>query len=76
MLGDDGKLDKEDLKRLGDNVVEAAKDVTEKVKGSSLGKAVLGDDGKFDKEDAERLANKAKEAGKDVVDAVKKMFEK
>ena len=37
ILGEDGKLGKEDLKRMGDDFA-----------GTKVGKAILGEDGKFD----------------------------
>ena len=76
VLGDDGKLDKEDFKRYGEAIKEGAEKAGEKFKESSVGKAILGEDGKFDKEDVERIAKKAEETGKKIVEKIKDIVEK
>lgn len=65
LLGEDGKFDSEDVKRLAD-----------KAKESKIGKAVLGEDGRFDKEDIERFAEDAKKTAKEVADKAKELFQK
>ncbi len=67
VLGEDGKFDKEDAKRLADAAKEKGKGVLDYVKG---------EDGKFDKEDVTRIADEAVEAGKKVIDKVKDLFNK
>lgn len=65
LLGEDGKFDSEDVKRLAD-----------KAKESKVGKAVLGEDGRFDKEDIERIVEDTKKSAKEAVDKAKKLFQK
>ena len=60
LLGEDGKLDKEDVSRL-----------TEGVK-----KSVLGEDGKFDGEDVKRIAGNAKEGLGKLASKVKDLIDK
>ena len=76
VFGEDGKIDKDDLKRYGEAIKEGADKVGEKFKETGIGKAILGEDGKFDKEDAERIAKKAEETGKKIVDKVKDLIGK
>ena len=65
LLGEDGKFDSEDVRRLAD-----------KAKESKIGKAVLGEDGKFDGEDVERIAEGTKNAVKEAVDKAIELFQK
>lgn len=65
LLGEDGKFDSEDVRRLAD-----------KAKESKIGKAVLGEDGKFDSEDVERIAEGTKNAVKEAVDKAIELFQK
>ena len=65
LLGEDGKFDKEDLKRLGDEFAE-----------TKVGKAIFGEDGKFDKEDVNRIKDNAVEAAKGAADAAKGAVDK
>ena len=60
LLGEDGKLGKEDVDRL----LEGAK------------KSVLGEDGKFDGEDVRRIADNAKEGLSKLTDKVKDLIDK
>lgn len=58
LAGEDGKFDKEDIKRVSGEVKESAEK-----KAGELKEAVLGDDGKFDKDDLRRLGNAFLEVG-------------
>ena len=58
ILGEDGKLDKDDLKRMGEDFA-----------GTKVGKAIFGEDGKFDKDDVNRIKDGAVEAAKGAADA-------
>jgi hypothetical protein len=65
ILGEDGKLGKEDLKRMGDDFA-----------GTKVGKAILGEDGKFDMEDVNRIKDNAIDAAKGAVGAAKGAVDK
>ena len=65
LLGDDGKLGKDDL----DRVVEA-------VKASAAAKAILGEDGKIGKDDFERIAGEAKKTGEELIEKGKDLLSK
>ncbi|MBQ7991839.1 MAG: hypothetical protein IJ252_02300 [Solobacterium sp.] len=60
IFGEDGKLDKDDLKRMGEDFA-----------GTKVGKAILGEDGKFDKDDLNRIKDGAVDAAKNAADAAK-----
>ena len=60
LLGEDGKLGKEDLQRIGDD----------------LKQGLLGEDGKFDGEDVQRLAGNAKEGLGKLFGKVKDLVDK
>lgn len=65
ILGEDGKLGKDDLTRMGEDFA-----------GTKVGKALLGEDGKFDMDDVNRIKDNAVEAAKSAVDAAKGAVEK
>lgn len=65
VLGDDGKLSKDDLTKVRDMIVNSA-----------AGKAVLGEDGKFDKDDVNRILNDAKNTGEGLLAKAKDIFGK
>ncbi|MDO4414591.1 MAG: hypothetical protein Q4C20_05890 [Erysipelotrichaceae bacterium] len=65
ILGEDGKLGKEDLKRMGDDFAE-----------TKVGKAILGEDGKFDMDDVNRIKDSAVDAAKAAVGAAKGAVDK
>jgi hypothetical protein len=65
ILGEDGKLGKEDLKRMGDDFAE-----------TKVGKAILGEDGKFDMDDVNRIKDSAVGAAKAAVGAAKGAVDK
>ncbi len=65
ILGDDGKLGKDDLDRAGRAFA-----------GTQAGKSILGEDGKFDKDDAERIGNSVKDAANKGINSLKDLFSK
>lgn len=65
ILGEDGKFDKDDLTRIGNDLKE-----------SKVGKAILGEDGKFDKEDATRIVEDIKVGAQETFAKVKDIFNK
>ena len=71
IVGEDGKLDKEDVDRLSKEIVEKVQTSTEKVK-----ETVLGEDGKFTEEDLQRLAHGLQEVGVSLAKLGEKGFSK
>ena len=65
ILGEDGKLGKDDLDRMGEGFKE-----------SKVGKALLGEDGKFTGDDLKRIGGEIKETGEKAVNVVKKVVGK
>ncbi len=65
VLGEDGKLGKDDLERLGNDF-----------KNSSVGKTLLGEDGKLDKDDLTRLGGQVSGAAKNAADTLKGFLKK
>ena len=65
ILGEDGKLSKDDLDR-----------VVESIKKSAAAKALLGEDGKIGKDDLDRIAGEAKKTGEDLLEKGKDFLSK
>ena len=65
ILGDDGKLSKDDLDRIVAGLKETA-----------FVKGIVGEDGKFDKDDITRLTSDAKNLGEELIGKAKDFFEK
>ena len=65
ILGDDGKLTKEDFDR-----------IAAEVKKNDIVKGLLGEDGKLGLDDLQKVANAAKEAGENLIDKAKDLFNK
>ena len=65
ILGDDGKLTKEDFERIADEV-----------KKNDIVKGLLGEDGKLGLDDLQKVANAAKVAGENLIDKAKDLFSK
>ena len=65
ILGDDGKLTKEDFDR-----------IAAEVKKNDVVKGLLGEDGKLGLDDLQKVANAAKEAGENLIDKAKDLFSK
>ena len=65
ILGDDGKLTKEDFERIADEV-----------KKNDIVKGLLGEDGKLGLDDLQKVANAAKAAGENLIDKAKDLFNK
>ncbi|MBP3891078.1 MAG: hypothetical protein J6D29_02810 [Solobacterium sp.] len=71
VLGEDGKLDMDDVNRVAGEAVEGAKGLFDKAK-----ETVLGEDGKLDASDVGRVAGEAVEGAKDLLDKAKGLFSK
>jgi hypothetical protein len=65
ILGDDGKLTKEDFDR-----------IAAEVKKNDVVKGLLGEDGKLGLDDLQNVANAAKAAGEGLLDKAKDLFSK
>ena len=65
ILGDDGKLTKEDFDR-----------IAAEVKKNDVVKGLLGEDGKLGLDDLQNVANAAKSAGEGLLDKAKDLFSK
>ena len=65
ILGDDGKLTKEDFDR-----------IAAEVKKNDIVKGLLGEDGKLGLDDLQKVANAAKAAGENLIDKAKDLFNK
>ena len=65
ILGDDGKLTKEDFDR-----------IAAEVKKNDIVKGLLGEDGKLGLDDLKNVANAAKSAGEGLLDKAKDLFSK
>ena len=65
ILGDDGKLTKEDFDR-----------IAAEVKKNDIVKGLLGEDGKLGLDDLQKVANAAKVAGENLIDKAKDLFSK
>ena len=65
ILGDDGKLTKEDFDR-----------IAAEIKKNDIVKGLLGEDGKLGLDDLQKVANAAKVAGENLIDKAKDLFSK